>query len=377
MKISSVAKSTFAIGLISLTNSCDNPKQPQGKVQRQLTTEELAREAEFGPWMSKAGLMFAQEQVPVGDYFAVIEGRVNKGENQYRAIQRKLDAEKYSDAEGLWGLEAEPLCQYEVALLRSGMERSSSQVFTDSTGKAIHQLVMVLPVGAEAAEGGRTDLASLESKLIPSALESRLEASTPPSPPLGLTEAEIGSEASEALAGSADSSVDAIVVSPEVAPLDEVSGEGGDAVGSEPEPDMTNAPDPTTTEEEAGEAASEVGVVFGELETPEPALESEVADELEAPGLAVVVEDDENAPETEEDLTPEPDPTPETDSTPTVADEPEPAPLSEFITYKVVRGDTLSGLSRRYKVSISAIKKATGFRSDMLRIGQTLKIPTK
>ncbi len=92
----------------------------------------------------------------------------------------------------------------------------------------------------------------------------------------------------------------------------------------------------------------------------------------------MVVADDEDAPETaEEDPAPEPEPTPETESTPPVADEPDPAPLPEFITYKVVRGDTLSALSRRYKVSISAIKKASGFRSDMLRIGQKLKIPTK
>lgn len=44
-------------------------------------------------------------------------------------------------------------------------------------------------------------------------------------------------------------------------------------------------------------------------------------------------------------------------------------------THKVIRGDTLSVLARRYKTSISAIKKANNMNSNVLRIGQTLKIP--
>lgn len=44
-------------------------------------------------------------------------------------------------------------------------------------------------------------------------------------------------------------------------------------------------------------------------------------------------------------------------------------------THKVVRGDSLSVLARRYKTSISAIKKANKMKSNGLRIGQTLKIP--
>jgi LysM repeat protein len=55
----------------------------------------------------------------------------------------------------------------------------------------------------------------------------------------------------------------------------------------------------------------------------------------------------------------------------------ETATPANFISYKVVRGDTLSGISRRYKVSIAAIKEANGFESDDLRINQVLKVPTQ
>ena len=43
--------------------------------------------------------------------------------------------------------------------------------------------------------------------------------------------------------------------------------------------------------------------------------------------------------------------------------------------HKVVRGDSLSMLAKRYKTSISKIKKHNAMRSDVLRIGQVLKIP--
>ncbi len=44
-------------------------------------------------------------------------------------------------------------------------------------------------------------------------------------------------------------------------------------------------------------------------------------------------------------------------------------------TYKVKSGDTLGGIARRYGTTIAKIKKANGLRSDMIREGQTLKIP--
>ncbi len=41
----------------------------------------------------------------------------------------------------------------------------------------------------------------------------------------------------------------------------------------------------------------------------------------------------------------------------------------------VRRGETLSGLSVRYGVSVVDLKRANGLKTDLIRIGQTLKIP--
>ena len=43
--------------------------------------------------------------------------------------------------------------------------------------------------------------------------------------------------------------------------------------------------------------------------------------------------------------------------------------------HKVVRGDSLSVLAKRYKTSVSKLKKRNSMRSSVLRIGQELKIP--
>lgn len=48
-----------------------------------------------------------------------------------------------------------------------------------------------------------------------------------------------------------------------------------------------------------------------------------------------------------------------------------------FYNYKVRRGDTLSGIAKRYKVSMSAIKKANHMRGARVRIGQTLRVPAQ
>ncbi len=47
-----------------------------------------------------------------------------------------------------------------------------------------------------------------------------------------------------------------------------------------------------------------------------------------------------------------------------------------YIEYTVRSGDTLWLLSRRYNTTVEAIKKANGLTSDLLSIGQKLKIPT-
>ena len=48
-----------------------------------------------------------------------------------------------------------------------------------------------------------------------------------------------------------------------------------------------------------------------------------------------------------------------------------PAPIR--VTVK--KGDTLYGLSRRYKTTVAAIKKANGLKSDLIKPGQKLVVP--
>lgn len=44
-------------------------------------------------------------------------------------------------------------------------------------------------------------------------------------------------------------------------------------------------------------------------------------------------------------------------------------------SYKVVRGDTLSGIARKRGSTVAKIKAANGLKSDIIRIGQVLRIP--
>jgi LysM repeat protein len=44
------------------------------------------------------------------------------------------------------------------------------------------------------------------------------------------------------------------------------------------------------------------------------------------------------------------------------------------VTYEVKAGDTLSGIAAKFKVSVAQIKQANGLKSDLLQVGQKLKI---
>lgn len=45
-------------------------------------------------------------------------------------------------------------------------------------------------------------------------------------------------------------------------------------------------------------------------------------------------------------------------------------------SHTVVHGDTLYSLARRYGTSVNAIKNTNGLNSNLIRLGQTLRIPT-
>lgn len=57
--------------------------------------------------------------------------------------------------------------------------------------------------------------------------------------------------------------------------------------------------------------------------------------------------------------------------------QPKPQPAAAARSHKVVKGDTLYSLARRYGVTVDAIKKANNLADSSLRIGQRLKIPKK
>lgn len=56
---------------------------------------------------------------------------------------------------------------------------------------------------------------------------------------------------------------------------------------------------------------------------------------------------------------------------------PQPKPAATARTHKVVKGDTLYSLSKKYGVTVDDIKKANNLADSSLRIGQRLKIPKK
>lgn len=62
-------------------------------------------------------------------------------------------------------------------------------------------------------------------------------------------------------------------------------------------------------------------------------------------------------------------------SRPAPAPTPAPAPKPAARYHTVAKGDTLFSLSRRYSVSVGQIKATNGLTSDLIRIGQTLRLP--
>ncbi len=56
---------------------------------------------------------------------------------------------------------------------------------------------------------------------------------------------------------------------------------------------------------------------------------------------------------------------------------PQIAKRSGTYRHKVKRGETLGGIARKYRSSVSKIKRANGLRSSTIRVGQRLKIPGK
>lgn len=50
--------------------------------------------------------------------------------------------------------------------------------------------------------------------------------------------------------------------------------------------------------------------------------------------------------------------------------------MSSVVEYKVKSGDTLTAIAKKYNTTVSALKKANGLTSDLIKVGQTLKLTT-
>lgn len=62
---------------------------------------------------------------------------------------------------------------------------------------------------------------------------------------------------------------------------------------------------------------------------------------------------------------------------PSYTPEPEPAPTRTATIHTVVKGDTLSGLSAKYNVSMDAIKRANNMTNDIVVLGRKMVIPAR
>lgn len=65
----------------------------------------------------------------------------------------------------------------------------------------------------------------------------------------------------------------------------------------------------------------------------------------------------------------------DTGTSPAAAEPSAPPSVAASTSHTVVRGDTLGGIARRYGVSTSAIKQANGMTSDTVVLGRKLVIP--
>ncbi len=326
MKISYFGHFALVIGLSALVSSCDQPVGPKvGPEKVVISTADLAREARFSPWTSRAGLQLKMERLPGDQYFAAVQGRLKDGANQYRAISETFDGETYREWSVFWGLNERELFEEEIALLRSGFERRDSQTFTDSAGVAIHQLVMLRRVTAL-------------SFIPPSGTSGRVAegALVPVVPSVETTEAVEVPD----------------FIQPELRPIDDT-------------PVAPVVPPDSNADLLAG--ASGANVIANPLE-------------IENAGRAEVVEEAPPAPPALVDspvvrIAPASDVKPDSGSTDGAA--PAPAPESKAKSHRVSRGDTLSGIARQYGVRVSDLKRANGLRTDIIRLKQVLKIPVR
>lgn len=315
----------LSLGVFAFLNSCD--KAPEIEKTSQKEVAALPDDARFSPWLSKAELQFKMEQLPADEFFSVIQGRCEKGLNQYRAISEKFPQNQYREWAVFWGLTEKELFEYEITLLRLGFVRHKTQVFTDSSGVALSQLIMLCPLNAEVQ--ATTAVKVLDKNQIDPAIVQQApvvvskEGGKAVEPNGGSPAPQLVAPAAvppAVLVTPADAAVAPAVVA--ITQADKLPNEDVMPTAALPQPEKTGEP---------------------VMEKP---VTSPVVNKAEAeiPKAVAVVE--------------------------------EPAAdLGKVRRHVVVKGDTLSSICRRYRVSISAVKSANKMTNDFLKLKQVLKIP--
>lgn len=146
-------------GFAILLAGCDRSNHPNGG--EKAANDELLglrtgfqegeakpEEERFSPWMTKAQLQVALENVPAGTYYAYVEGRENGGCNQYRAATATFPAGEWGRWAVFWGLSERELYDTEIRLLRDGYVRRQLQVFSCMGREAVYQGVWLQPASA-------------------------------------------------------------------------------------------------------------------------------------------------------------------------------------------------------------------------------------
>lgn len=278
--------------------SCDSRNSGGGSGSGEISKK--WKEDDFTPWMSRAELQVMQENHPEGQYFTYVEGRVNGGLAEYRAVSKAFESDLYSHWAVFWGLDENELFQQELKLLNAGFAKKERQVFLDSTGKALHQMVWIRH---------RNDTVE-------------------PDPPRSSPVSSLSFLESDDGAKTVESTSEVEQAAKEPAPLIPVE-EAKDLEISTPASSPEDVPQPA----EAGDAPVQQPVIEAEPPAAEPVMQDEDVSEA--------------MPEAATDI------------------------------HVVRAGDTLGKIARERKTTVGEIQSLNGLKSDLLRVGQKLKVPVK
>ncbi len=139
-----------AITSLSCDQSSEAPPAPEAPKEEKAysLSDPTWDESDYTRWMTRAELQYHQEMSEEGNYFAYVEGRNNNGLSEFRAVEKVFAEDKYTQWAVFWGIDDKELFDWELRLLKSGFKRESMQVFFDSLGNPVHQIVWLRPVGA-------------------------------------------------------------------------------------------------------------------------------------------------------------------------------------------------------------------------------------